>query len=526
MSDEFPGGDDSASTSFEAWLDQQAESQGMSREEVFEQLVSSYWTLNEMTQLLDDSGGAGAPIRRRDAAPGSGGRFPDGDGSETGQPSNGSAPRRRDQPDGEHGEADDDSRAEATPTAADLEERIDDLESELEALETGLESEVEHGQTLDQLFDALAERLSEVESELDEVAASAESTETALTGRIEAVEADLTDRQAALEDEHEQVEAWLDAEFDSLRTILEYLLDRTDGLEHEIESTGSRQERELERLREEWDALQSIKQEAAAHDAHAGECAACGEEIDLDLLARPYCPHCDAPLSGVETESRWWLFTDTVVTTANDGRDGGRSATGERSGPLPSGERTREEREPRRGRSDDHGTGAPPTDGPTEPADGLDTPPELDETVGDRASGGPPSTASDDADASTEPGGRSRDRRHSEADSTDKSDADVERPPESIDLETPFGDDGSALGGGSEVDERRADDPADTTDSTASTGSDDGSGFEFGGTADSGDASDGPTSDASERDAEPTQSDSPFGDLEELRREENGDGDT
>lgn len=518
MSNEPPGGDDSTSTSFEAWLDQQAESQGMTREELFEQLVSSYWTLNEMTQLLDDSGGANAPIRRGREPQENESRAPDGDPPSSTNPNENPDRRRNDRPAEDRGSGTR-PRPDAAPAVSHLEDRIDDLEEQLEEVQADLESEAEHGQTLDQLFDALADRLTEVESEVDEVATAAESTETTLTERIEALESDLTERQAALEDEHEEVEEWLNAEFDSLRTILEYLIDRTDELERDIATAGSQQERELERLRAEREALQSIKRDAADHDAHDGQCESCDETIDLDLLTRPYCPNCDAPLAGVETENRFWFFTDTVVTTHDTGgdRDLSTSTSEERSAPRQRREREQKQGQ-KRGRMTDQRADIPP-----ESNAGLETPPEVDQTTAGQSSESrmaPESSGSSGTGRSPE-----RDQEEKRTDGRSESrHGRAEESPESIDLETPFSGKPESTGGreGSGSDERgETDQQANPADSTVQEESTDGeSGFEFGGATDL-TGSDSP-SNKSRKDSEPKQSDSPFGDLEDLRREEEG----
>ena len=57
MSNDRSRGDDevSAGAPFEQWLERQAADEGISQEQLFERLVSSYWTLNEMEQLLGGS---------------------------------------------------------------------------------------------------------------------------------------------------------------------------------------------------------------------------------------------------------------------------------------------------------------------------------------------------------------------------------------------------------------------------------------------------------------------------------------
>ncbi|MGQ4554365.1 hypothetical protein [Halobellus sp. GM3] len=342
MSDEFPDRGDGtpSTTSFEEWLDQQAKSQGISREELFDRLISSYWTLNEMMQLLDDSGGSDpgsdrSRSRSSDDDPRSApriGHTPGGDRSgraPSGESRTGTPPA---------GSGLDPVESEEPPSGgrsgdAPADDRIDALADRVESLTERLERETDRGQSLDEFADSLAARLTRIEADLDELEADAtsahdalESEHDALADRIESLEADLTDRQASLADEQrsladeqQQVRRWLDSEFDSLQTILEYLVSQTDELDAHLSSAEERYEAELSRLRAERAALRSLKEEAAALGVRAGECESCGTEIDLGLLEHASCPDCDAPLSGVDARDRWLVFTDYVVTTEEDG---------------------------------------------------------------------------------------------------------------------------------------------------------------------------------------------------------------
>lgn len=473
MARESPGDDDTTSTSFEAWLDQQAESQGMTREELFEQLVSSYWTLNEMTQLLGESGGGGAPLYSQ------GDLFDNGNHSSGGS----NAPNRESDPNGRRERATDDRQNPdrvQTDAETDLEERIDDLQGQLDTVESDLETEIERGQTRDQLFDALADRLTEVETELGEIATTTESSQEELSARIEQLRADLLERQQSLAEDQDQVEQWLNTEFDSLQTILEYLLNRTDELAAEASSAESRYEREVERLQAERERLDSLKREAAEHEVHEGACEACEETIDLDLLASPQCPHCDAVLTGIDSEQRWWFFTDTVVTV--------RDSTDESGGLTESFEQ----------RSDPNLRREPTVE-------------ESEDAPSEQTAGESPTPSSADLRSDSKPSERQGSSTEQPAGESEKS------APESIDLATPFGD-------GRDPDEQSRDkDGARTNENGDSSGGDasDASSFEFANEPKSN--RDSPVDDSGEDDRS-EQTASPFGDLDDLRHEENRSG--
>lgn len=61
MNDAFNDPDSARSESFVfgEWIDRIAESNGLTRDEILEQLVSSYWLLNEMSEMIEQSGESG-----------------------------------------------------------------------------------------------------------------------------------------------------------------------------------------------------------------------------------------------------------------------------------------------------------------------------------------------------------------------------------------------------------------------------------------------------------------------------------
>ncbi|WP_049985331.1 hypothetical protein [Halobellus rufus] len=312
MPNDFSGDEDgpSTSTSFEEWLDQQATSQGISREELFEQLVSSYWTLNELIQILNDPGSGEPPL------PGS--NVDDADA----ESNVGRAPTSEKR-----------TRSDADrPERTDLSEQLQALRERVEDLEGDIEAEAERGQSLDSVTEAIATRLTEVETELDAIADDVEATQESaadrydsLTDRIDEIEAEFDNRQTELAAEQadlasEQDRMWsrIDEEFGNLETILRYLVSRTDGLEASVEGVEARYGEALANFRWERDALQSVKRDAAELGVHEGDCESCEATIDIDLLSRPYCPNCENSLSGVEERRKWLFLSDAVVTTTNE----------------------------------------------------------------------------------------------------------------------------------------------------------------------------------------------------------------
>lgn len=127
----------------------------------------------------------------------------------------------------------------------------------------------------------------------------------------------------------------VDAGFDNYEEVLEYLADGVDRM-------GARQvtlARALVETRDELrtlaardsarSAADSVKREAAERGIRDADCEACGTEVDVGLLTRAECPHCASTFVGVE-DARGFFGSDTLVTgdrpalEAPDGGDDGK----------------------------------------------------------------------------------------------------------------------------------------------------------------------------------------------------------
>jgi outer membrane murein-binding lipoprotein Lpp len=422
--------------SFERWLEQQAADQGVSQEELFEQLVSSHWTLNEVIRLLDASEGETQLFE--DVA---------------------FNRLTSDSDDEAHGDG------EITETIDELYDRIDELESQVDT-ETG------RGQSLDQVVEAIATRVMELDDRVGEVASETESVEESLSAECESLAEQIATLEAEFERrgdelaakdrelsaEQERLQTRLGSEFDHLRTILEYLVARTDELESAISNIESRIDRELSQVYAERDALQALKTEAAEHGADSGACESCNDTIDIEPLERPFCPSCGASLTGIDARDKWLIFSEYAVRTKKG--SGGAGRTSEAGRPTPSSGRT-DPQQPEPGPGDRTPTGRGPEPGsgsdPTSmPTDGPRTPEEPVDGSGFSfgGSGGAsetPATESGmatDADGFTPPADRRGTAEGDEREGTDGepseldfpfADGDDEDPDEDDALESPFG---------------------------------------------------------------------------------------
>ncbi len=253
----------------EEWIDSIATAEGVPPEKVIQRLVSSYWTLTEVHDVLGGIDGIG--LNAVDAEI--------------------------------EGDAVGDVEGDAIPTDADA-PTTDDIEE-------------------------LRERLDRLEEELDsgrETHADIETDLAQLTQRVDAVSEQLSDRQSTFESR-------FDEELEHLETILGYLVDTTDDLESAIdglERTTGDLEDGLESVSKELDVVRShqveqerlteLKRTASRLGVRSAACEHCGTSVDIGVLPSADCPSCDRQFVDVEHASSWFGFgTDTLVTAGENG---------------------------------------------------------------------------------------------------------------------------------------------------------------------------------------------------------------
>lgn len=283
MNDDPFGRDDASvdSSEFLDWLDEMAEAEGVSREELIESLVSSYWTLDEMLSLMEQAD-------------------PDADLAEA---------RTTGRPDGPRWKR-------LADVEQDLAGRIDDLDDRL----AGLRSELEDGHDdavvgdhdLESRVDELASRLDAMEAE------SADSPESAsevaeIADEVEDLEASLSSRQDALE-------ARIETEFGHLRTILEHLISTTDDLEDRTARLESGTDEGLREFLDSADRLAGLKRTAAQLGVSKATCGYCETKIEVALLPVPECPQCERRFVDIEPKRGW--FGSATLVVADEARSG------------------------------------------------------------------------------------------------------------------------------------------------------------------------------------------------------------
>ena len=285
MTEDPLGRDDASvdSSEFLDWLDQMAEAEGVSREELIESLVSSYWTLDEMLSLMEQAD-------------------PDADLPDAGPTGHRHGPRWKRLADVEQ----------------DLAGRIDDLDDRLASLRSDLEGgrdaalADDHHQELEARLDELASRLDAMDAEsADDLGRASAVAEIA--DEVETLEASLSSRQDALE-------ARIETEFGHLRTILEHLISTTDDLEDRTARLESTTDEEVREFLASVDRLADLKRTAAQLGVRTATCGYCEKKIDVALLPAPECPQCERRFVDIEPKRGW--FGSATLVVADEARSG------------------------------------------------------------------------------------------------------------------------------------------------------------------------------------------------------------
>lgn len=296
--------------SFEQWIEQVASSRDISKREVFDHMMSSYWIFTELAEFMEGAGSISGIKRSNDIT----------DAQERAGETNPS----NDKP---QKSADDDTVLEELRTLMELLQLVDqfsegrerppkeemntasqdpDLQRELERLESKL------GETDAQLDEAIQEIRSQMELLLDRLEALESQAEEERVGeRFEAVREELT----ALDSRQTAIENQLDKSFEHLEVILEHMITQIDGIESRVDPVDDllrdHQVRAAER-----DLLERLKRTADRRGITTATCDQCRESINLSLLERPVCHNCSAPFDKLTERRRFaGLLNSAILET-------------------------------------------------------------------------------------------------------------------------------------------------------------------------------------------------------------------
>lgn len=311
MSD-HPVGDerDGAPGPLEEWIEDVAASKGLSKEEVRNQMMSSYWILSELTGLMADSG-----VQSPEGDDAGDEEPPDVHPSESG------AHRELDETTGTDEDIADlielaqalngPSDGTAQPSQASAHNRetgSDRVESELDRIH----ETVSQLQTrVDRLVDQDISGRNRATDQGGDPNVATKSELEDVTADVDVLDDDLTELRERVEQERGRV----DENFGHVEEVLEYLVDQVDVFDEQIDDALDRVT-QLETGPADSDPLIRIKETAITDGVSVAACAACDEQIDVALLERPVCPNCSEPFGGLQTTDRWLgLVTDAELVT-------------------------------------------------------------------------------------------------------------------------------------------------------------------------------------------------------------------
>jgi septal ring factor EnvC (AmiA/AmiB activator) len=223
-----------------------------------------------------------------------------------------------------------DSEADDAVDAEGVSDRIETLADRVAAVEDDLDEKIED----------VRSRVVQVKRESDAKAAR-DHDHPALDDRIEATEAAVADAEATVAD----LEDRLDRGFENYEEILEYLTDATDDLDRRI---GTLSEAVAD-VRTDLDhvvtaehgrrAVDDLRTAANRHGQRSAACGDCESTVDVALLSRPRCPHCEATFVDFEP-SQGFFGSATLATgdrpalAAGDGPTDGADSDAEPGGPT------------------------------------------------------------------------------------------------------------------------------------------------------------------------------------------------
>ncbi|TQQ83246.1 hypothetical protein EGH24_00105 [Halonotius terrestris] len=358
------------------WVAETAAQKGISERELLDEILSSYWVLEELSDVIVDSDAESPaanaqpersqPKAQRETVGGPSTTHTEPEAEQSTDPKapNQPEPQTDDHPQNTEteqpveadaaagGDANDDiaiSRTFHYRAAADDAEKSDEeieisgIEQELQKLrtvvtelsgdeslpnpESGADSEraeTSHPPNRELKTDGNDSHIDDSHGASDPLAAHSGAIDelddelVEIRNQLSELEAELTRKVEANAESQEELEAWIEDEFDNIEDVLQHLLSTTDNLEYRVGSAVESQREQLEPLQAahaEQEQLTTLKEEAIQKDVETAECEDCEEDVDLGVLPSPYCPNCEQRFTGVEGGSAWNPFSSATLRT-------------------------------------------------------------------------------------------------------------------------------------------------------------------------------------------------------------------
>ena len=283
---------------FNEWLEQTAEREGTSTDELLGQLVSTYWILSELTELVDES--PYDTLSEQAVAEESTAKEEESSRSELVDVVQSIAEMHsQPEPTQQSSQAIDSSVLELIRTMnegtsggsggggmsyRDVRAMVDDVKT------------VEDDVT--ELRQDVTGRIADLESTVEDLSGSVEQN----TSVIQELTAETTQRAERID----TIESRFESSYDDIKEILTHLIDTTDEQEAKLDTIVDAYDEDVGRIKAEQDAqraLSELKSDAARHDISRATCEGCDNAFNVALLGEPKCPHCDREIEEFATKS-------------------------------------------------------------------------------------------------------------------------------------------------------------------------------------------------------------------------------
>lgn len=317
------------SDAFQAWVEHTAETRGVDKQELLNQLVSAFWILDEMNGVTADTD---VPNADAHSYP------PDAMGSKSTKPGSSEEPTSsRDPAVDASTEPTASDSVETPPEEAAADSESESVAGELRALRESMYGQLEMVETVTELRRQVSDLSLDVEqqrSRQEEFTDRISDDLTRIHNRIETLDSqraqepeidpEAIDQLATefsgdverLEETHEEFESWVDEEFDHIEQLFEHLLETVGRFETRFEEIDDR----IEELQydDTADELASLRRSAIDLGVDTGRCDECGTSVDLSLLDAPQCPNCEATFTTVRSDaSSWNPFAKPTIRTTD-----------------------------------------------------------------------------------------------------------------------------------------------------------------------------------------------------------------
>jgi len=191
--------------------------------------------------------------------------------------------------------------------------RLDAVDAELTSL-TDRVSTVEDD--FDDKIDDVRDRVVQVKREADSKAPR-DHDHPDLQERVDAAGRTAANAEAGVDELANRVERG----FENYEEILEYLTDTADDADDKADALASAivdVRAELQRVsaaEHDRQAVDDLQTEANRHGERTASCGDCGANVDVGLLSRPRCPHCEATF--VEFDPGSGFFSSATLRTGD-----------------------------------------------------------------------------------------------------------------------------------------------------------------------------------------------------------------